>query len=171
MGIIDLFRPKWRHSDAEVRAEAVRALGSNQLDARVRRIAVKRLDDPRVLADIAARDPDEGIRELATGQLVATACADSAEAEGALARLTAAREIGEVARRAARGAVRAQAVARLGDGRILAEVVRRARAKAARAAAKERLPPEEKSAAPAATGPARAPDKTKRARLMQLAVS
>ena len=56
MGFTDLFRPKWKHSDPEVRAEAVRQLGDDQAallatiaksdaDARVRRIALKRIDD------------------------------------------------------------------------------------------------------------------------------
>lgn len=141
MSIIDFFRPKWRHSDVEVRAEAVRALGPHELaalvavaqkdkDARVRRIAVKRLDDPALLTDIAAHDPDESIRELAgdkaTTLLIAAACADSAEAPSALGRLSDERHLAEVARRAQRAEIRKQAVARMRDGRALLEVIRRA---------------------------------------------
>src|SRR5688572_7162173 len=79
MGLFDLFRPKWKHSDVDVRTEAVRNLGADDhetlvrvarddQDARVRRIAVKRIDDAAVLEDIAARDADAGIRELASGK-------------------------------------------------------------------------------------------------------
>jgi len=242
MGFIDLFRPKWRHSDIDVRAEAVRSLGADQFtalvqvaqkdkDARVRRIAVKRLDDPRLLADIAVHDPDEGIRELAgekaAGFLVQAALADSAGAERALAELRSDRDLVEVARRAAREPIRKQAVARITDGRSLLEVVRRAeihdvraaalaritdvtllaeiasteeskalalaalervtdaaalvhiaqvaKAKVARSAARDRLPKDPSPDAPAAKTAAaavpRAAEKTRRAKLMQLALA
>src|SRR5437016_3177437 len=102
MGFTDLFRPKWKHSDPEVRAEAVRQLGDDQAallatiaksdaDARVRRIALKRIDDADVLTDVAAHDPDEGMRKAAIEKaeevLLATAAAGDAGALEALARL------------------------------------------------------------------------------------
>ncbi|HEX8952187.1 MAG TPA: hypothetical protein VF945_10110, partial [Polyangia bacterium] len=76
MGFSDLFKPKWKHSNPEVRAEAVRALGDDEAallatiaksdaDARVRRIAVKRIVDADVLSEVAARDPDESLRKAA----------------------------------------------------------------------------------------------------------
>jgi hypothetical protein len=140
MGFIDLFRPKWRHSDSDVRAEAVRNLGADQLgalaqvaqkdkDARVRRIAVKRLDDPAVLTAIASSDPDESIRELAgekaSGLRVAAALVDGPSAERAVGELRADRDLAEVARRAARAEARRLAVARMNDAKALAEVVRK----------------------------------------------
>ena len=68
--MLDRLRPKWQHSDTEVRAEAVRKLGKEDSellsavaqsddDARVRRIAVKKLDDPKLLLKIGENDPDE----------------------------------------------------------------------------------------------------------------
>src|SRR5215510_14217571 len=150
MSLIDLFRPKWRHSDADVRAEAVRNLGGDQLqalvqvaqtdtDARVRRIAVKRLDDPKVLSEIASKDPDEGIRELAgekaAGLLVRAACGGSPQAEKALAALHGDRELAEVARKADKAWIRMKAVSRMKDARALLEVVRRAEGQDVRGAA------------------------------------
>jgi hypothetical protein len=137
MSFIDLFRPKWRHSDVDVRTEAVRNLGPEQVDvlvkvaredkdARVRRIAVKRLEDAAVLEDLAARDPDAGIRELAADKaadlLVTAAVAGQA---AALARLKRDRDLGEVVRRAGDAELRQQALARIGDEKILLEIVRR----------------------------------------------
>ena len=76
MSLLDRFRPKWQHSDTDVRAAAVRKLGKEDFDLlsavaqsdedpRVRRIAVKKLDDPRLLLKIGASDPDEGLRDCA----------------------------------------------------------------------------------------------------------
>ena len=48
MGIIDLFKPKWRHSDPAVRREAVEAL-----------------DNQSSLITVAKSDPDPAIRQLA----------------------------------------------------------------------------------------------------------
>ena len=64
MGILDLFRPKWKNSDPAVRAEAVRALFDEDVatlrkvairdtDSAVQRLAVKRLVDPVVLQEVA----------------------------------------------------------------------------------------------------------------------
>ena len=66
-------QPRWKHADPAVRAaavydlgpddgEALRALAREDADARVRRAAVKRIDDVGVLADIARTDPDEDVR-------------------------------------------------------------------------------------------------------------
>jgi hypothetical protein len=35
MSFIDLFRPKWRHSDVDIRTEAVRNLGPEQTETLV----------------------------------------------------------------------------------------------------------------------------------------
>ena len=76
MGIADLFRPKWKHSDAEVRATAVQKLGpeemealvaiaSNDDDPAVRRIAIKKIDDPEILAKLAQNDPERTLQRMA----------------------------------------------------------------------------------------------------------
>ena len=76
MGFTDFFKPKWKHSNPDVRAEAVRGLGDDQVtllaaiarsdaDARVRRLAVKRIVDADVLTHVAAHDPDESLRKAA----------------------------------------------------------------------------------------------------------
>ena len=64
MSLLNRLRPKWQNSDPDVRAEAVRQLGKDEVelltavaqgdtDPRVRRIAVKKLDSPRLLLEIA----------------------------------------------------------------------------------------------------------------------
>ena len=94
MGLADLFRPKWKHSDVEVRASAVRELGSTEtevlrgiattdVDAGVRRIAIKKLQDPMVLVEVARNEPDESLRQIASERanslLVARATSDGDE--------------------------------------------------------------------------------------------
>jgi hypothetical protein len=61
MALVDLFKPKWKHSDVTVRMNAVRSLdpsetttlaqiARNDSDEGVRRLAIRRLEDPDVLA-------------------------------------------------------------------------------------------------------------------------
>ncbi len=82
MGILEKLRPqpRWKHADPAVRAAAVYELGPDEADAlralaredaeaRVRRAAVARIDDPAVLADIARTDPDEDVRTEAIRNL------------------------------------------------------------------------------------------------------
>src|SRR5262249_52725620 len=143
MGFADLFRPKWKHSNPEVRAEAVRQLGDDQAallatiaradtDARVRRIALKRISDADVLSEVAAHDPDESLRKAATEKaeevLVAAANGGDARALEALARLGQPRVLAGVAHKAASAEIRARAVALIveaGDDKALAEVLKR----------------------------------------------
>ncbi len=142
MGFLDLFKPKWRHSDAQVRAEAVKQLAGDDAallkkivegdpDVRVRRIALKKIDDWALLGELAENDPDEGLRkdagDKAAELLVARAIADDeAKANEALARLKIARGLAEVARRASLPSVRQAALEKLDDAKSLAEVARRA---------------------------------------------
>src|SRR6478735_7598764 len=108
MGFADLFRPKWKHSNPEVRAEAVRQLGDDQAsllatiaksdaDARVRRIALMRIDD-------AAHDPDEGLRKAAIEKaeevLLSAAAGGETRALDALAKLKQPRLLAQVALKA-----------------------------------------------------------------------
>src|SRR5512141_1356061 len=95
MGLADLFRPKYRHSDVRVRTEAVRALSSDDVsiltqvaktdrDIGVRRIAMEKIDEADVLAEIASKETERSLRELAGGRAAelwaALACGDDAEA-------------------------------------------------------------------------------------------
>src|SRR5439155_27185424 len=119
MGIADLFRPKYRHSDVRVRTEAVRALTADDAailiqiarsdsDTGVRRLAIERITTAAVLAEIAAAEPERSLRDLAgvrAAQLwLSHACSGDADTAGtALA-----------------------GIIRLGDQRALVDVVVRA---------------------------------------------
>src|SRR5438094_9028696 len=97
MGIADLFRPKYRHSDVRVRTEAVKALTADDAatlvqiartdrDIGVRRIAIEKIDEADVLAELAAAETERSLRDYA-GERAAqlwqsTACGDEAEAAG-----------------------------------------------------------------------------------------
>jgi hypothetical protein len=139
--LLDPFRPRWRHSDADVRAEAVRELDKQDLpilqkiaqhdaDARVRRLAMRRIDDPQVLLHIADRDPEEALRKVAAERAEELLLKDAlgkdgeAAAASALSLLSRPRAIAEVARRAHFAAVRKTALARLTDQRLLADVAK-----------------------------------------------
>ncbi|HEY2749286.1 MAG TPA: DUF349 domain-containing protein [Polyangia bacterium] len=143
MGFTDLFKPKWKHSNPEVRAEAVRALGDdeptllatiarNDADARVRRLAVKRIVDADVLADVAAHDPDESLRKAAIEKaeevLVSAAVAGDARALEALGKLAHPRLLASVALKSPNAEVRARAVDHIldvADDKALADVVKK----------------------------------------------
>ncbi len=159
MGFVDLFRPKYRHSDVRVRLEAVRALTSDEADilatvARtdkdpgVRRVAIEKLDEAEVLAEIARRDADNALRGLASsraaGMWVSSACQDDDEqlAEAALQGLLSLgdqRALAEVANRAAIRAIRQQATDELKDPRALAELARATSSPEVRQAAVARI--------------------------------
>lgn len=145
MSLLDRLRPKWHHSDPDVRVEAVRQLGREEQellgavarhdeDARVRRAAVKKLDDGHVLLEIAERDAEPALRELAAeraeGALVAVAVADRpvAECTAALTRVTSTVRLATVAKTAVHTDVREAALARLTDQRTIGDVARTATA-------------------------------------------
>jgi hypothetical protein len=145
MGFSDLFKPKWKHSNPDVRAEAVRALSDDDAallasiarsdaDARVRRIAVKRIVDADVLSDVAAHDPDESLRkaaiEKAEDVLVSAAAAGDDHALEALAKLGHPRLLALVALTSPDGDVRVRAVEHIldvADDKALAEVVKKSK--------------------------------------------
>lgn len=75
---MDLFRPKWRHSDPPVRRDAVRQLQDplqlvevavHDADRDVRRAAIERPEDAEGLRAVALHDPEAGLREAALGKL------------------------------------------------------------------------------------------------------
>jgi len=145
MGFVDLFRrPKWKHSNAEVRATAVRELSPDQTDvlqgiaqddkdAGVRRVAIKKLEDPTILTLIAERDPDESLRQIASEKAstlligAATSEQDEQTCREALDQITDQRALAEVAKTAAQREIRMAAVERLTDEKALADVARGAR--------------------------------------------
>src|SRR5437667_315524 len=96
MDILDRLRPRWRRSDPEVRAAAVREMGFRDQarletlartdpDARVRRIAIKKLEDPERLDEVARGETDEDLRAFASERArqvrVAAASADGPVAD------------------------------------------------------------------------------------------
>jgi len=143
MGIADLFRPKYRHSDVRVRTEAVRALTNDDAailvqvartdrDIGVRRLAIEKIHEADVLADIAAAESERSLRDYA-GERAAelwqdTACGDDAEAAGGA--LTGIIKLGdqhplvEVVAHASLAAIRKRAFGELRDPRALAELAK-----------------------------------------------
>jgi hypothetical protein len=143
MTLLDRLRPRWQHSDPEVRAEAVRQLGNDDQvllgtvarqdeDVRVRRIAVKKLEDSQVLLEVAQGDPDESLRELAgerAGDILAVLAASPREmkvCQDALGRLTDPTHLAAVAITAFHSTIRQAAVSRVSDEKALGEVVKKA---------------------------------------------
>jgi hypothetical protein len=156
MDLLQRLRPKWRNPDPEVRAAAVRELGTEDQDVlgtvaredadpHVRRIAIKKLDRPELLLSIATDDREPPLRELAAERarevLVAIASRSGAigDAEAAVASLDDERSLVAVATGAAHESVRRAALARVSNDRALRDVVRHASDLAVRRAALERL--------------------------------
>jgi hypothetical protein len=142
MAFLDRLLPAWRHRDADVRAAAVRGLGSDAQDVlaslaradsdpRVRRIAVKKLDDPDLLLEIGHTDPDDDLRQLARARaeelLLERATADRpiADCLDALTGVTRPSHRVTIATRAAHRDVRRAALGTIADEPSLAEIARR----------------------------------------------
>ena len=144
MGIADLFRPKYRHSDVRVRTEAVRALTTDDAailvqvartdrDIGVRRIAIEKIDAADVLAELAFAETERSLRDLA-GERAAqlwtqAACADDGDrANTALAgivKLGDQHALVDVALKASTAAVRKKAFGELRDPKALADLAKR----------------------------------------------
>lgn len=156
MGFLDFFRPRWRHSEFEVRAQAVRDLPDDEQttlaevatkdpDPRVRRIAVKRLCDPTVLRQIADSDEDQQLRQTAAEKASQLLLDEALEADDghdplpAVAQLTDAKDLATVVKRTSRADVRDAALAKLSDGRALVDVALRAQEPGVRLAAVAKL--------------------------------
>src|SRR4051812_29624992 len=158
MGITDLFRPKYRHSDVRVRSEAVRALTADDAailvqiartdrDVAVRRLAIERISTADVLADIAAAEPERSLRDLAgerAAQLwVSQACsADADAAGGALAgiiKLGDQRSLVAIVVRGEVAAIRKRAFGELRDPRALSDLAKSDAAQDLRTAAVARI--------------------------------
>ena len=156
MSLLDRIRPKWQHSDPEVRLSAVRQLGKDDQellialaledqDARVRRSAIKRLDDPARLQEVSEQDPNEGLRELAAERArdilaeVALSHGDPAVCEEALANLSNPRHLASIAICASHRTIQESALGKLSDNKALADVVRKASVLALRKEALRKL--------------------------------
>ena len=141
MALTDLFRSKHRHSDPEVRAQAIReiedasllaAIAREDEEAAVRKLAIDRLADADALAAIAEADGDEAVREHArrrASQLWLARAAGGDPAVGrraveAVAKLGDQRALIELVKRSGPEAVRREALDRISDARSLADVVR-----------------------------------------------
>src|SRR5262245_60172031 len=153
MPLLDRFRsrPAWQSKDPEIRASAVRQLGSDQQelilaiaredeDPRVRRLAVRKLADVPALGAIAREDTDNGVRAEATEILERMAMDDEESAAlPALEALGDARHLVAAARSARHPSVRRAALARLSDARSLSAVARTSEDASIRQAALEAI--------------------------------
>jgi hypothetical protein len=143
MGILEKLRPqpRWKHPDPAVRAasifelgpddaDTIRALAREDVEARVRRAAVARLDDIEVLLDVARTDPDEDVRLEAVRGLAGLAAESDAgravEAVRALVALGRTKEVVVAARVHADPAVRRVVVDLVRDQKALGAISRHA---------------------------------------------
>jgi DNA repair protein SbcC/Rad50 len=157
MGILEKLRPlpRWKHADPAVRAasvydlgpdeaEALLALAREDAEARVRRAAVTRLDDPAVLGDIARTDPDEDVRAEAIRGLAGLAAETEEPAQAAavvrqLVALGRMKEVVVIARAGTTADVRAAVVDLVDDPKSLGSISRHAQDSATRLRALARL--------------------------------
>ncbi len=158
MGLVDLFRPKYRHSDVRVRTEAVRALTAEDAvileqiartdrDIGVRRIAIEKIETPDVLAALGDAETERSLRELinerAAELWISNACSSDADkANTALAGII---KLGDqhalvaVVVRAANPGIRKRAFGELRDPRALAQLAKSEAAQDLRIAAVARI--------------------------------
>ncbi len=129
-------QPRWKNPDPAVRIAAIaelddagelKAVAREDADPSVRRAAVRRLGDVAFLAVVAREDADERVREEAVAGLVEMATSGGPdEGASAVAGLSDARSLAQVAKSAAHAATRQAAIARLTDAHALGSVARQA---------------------------------------------
>ena len=158
MGLLDFFRPAWRHSNSDIRLDVVRGLTEDDdralaevvardADSRIRRLAVKKLRDLDLLADTAKRDSDGEVRENAASRCdsllrrAAMGTDDQALVEPveAVKRLQQPTTLMEVARDSRNPEARWAALGRLSDPKSLAQVAIKGKELPERLAAVSRL--------------------------------
>ena len=154
MSLIDRFRgqPEWQHEDPSVRVSAVgdleddaqdllTTIASDDADPGVRLAAVVRVSDPETVGRVLRSDTDGGVRAEAAAMLreMAVGDTDPERAALALAGLSEARDLGEVARTARLEAISGSALARLDDQKMISAVARRSAHPATRRDALARL--------------------------------
>ncbi len=144
MGFLDLFRPRWKHSDPAIRIDAVKSLTPEDVvelghvvrrdkDARVRRLALKKISDPALLEEVAEHDPDEALRRDAADKRselllsVALSAEDESASLDAVAHLSSSKVLVDVVCRSTFSAVQQAALERLRDEKLLADVVRKSK--------------------------------------------
>ena len=145
-------QPEWQDEDPSVRASAVddleddaqdllTAIAFEDADAGVRAAAVVRLSDPEALGRIVQTDQDAGVQAEAVAMLRAMAVneTDAERATVAVAGLSEARDLGEVARTARLEAASRSALERLEGQKTISGVARRSTHPAIRRAALARL--------------------------------
>ncbi len=158
MGIADLFRPKYRHSNVSVRTEAVKALTRDDAaileqiartdrDIGVRRIAIEKIDTAEVLAELATAESERSLRDLAGERAarlwISRACGDDVERAGAalggIVKLGDQHALVDVVVRSSTPAIRKRAFGELRDPRALAELAKSDAAQDLRTAAVARI--------------------------------
>lgn len=158
MGLADLFRPRYRHSDVNVRSEAVRGLSvddavilttiaKSDRDQSVRRIAIEKIETAEVLAEIAAAESDSGLRALARARAAerwrTVACGSDAEAAAhalsSIVKMGDQSTLVDIVARASHPAIKKRAMAELRDPRALAELAKSAAASEVRLDAISRI--------------------------------
>ena len=145
MALADLFRPKHKHSNSEVRAAAVAAMDEENVDilvdiakrdrdVAIRKAAIGKIEDPAILVQVAEAQDESNLRDYATGLAVkiwlaeAISSEDITLAKGSFnhaATHGGDKAIAEIAGQAKLAEVRGQALARLEDERALMQVVRK----------------------------------------------
>ncbi len=151
MGILDRLKPqpRWKHSDAVVRLQAIPELGDaialaalaeHDPDAEVRTAALAKVVDPVVLGRVTTADADRGVRDAAADRLLTlaldTSNPDAATAAGLLSDV---RRLSVIAKSTAGDGARGIALARLTDERALGSVARHAKVESTALAAAARL--------------------------------
>jgi hypothetical protein len=141
MALLEIFRskPRWLHSDPDVRAEAVRALGAGEqgvlagvartdTDARVRRLAARKLAGVEILAEIARTDADVTVRNEACEALQAAVMGEGEPdaLRSALDSIVEPKALASLAKAARLEPVRRAALTKLDDPKMLAQVAREA---------------------------------------------
>lgn len=155
MGLADLFRPKWKHSNADVRGAAVKQLSAEEVsalnfvvakdsDPAIRRMAIKKINDPDTLVDVSQNDPDESVRILAaeklSAMLVSKATGDDLDdAKLATENISDQKVLVEVAKQTPFEEIWRLAIASIDDEKLFAELARAASEKDLREAALENI--------------------------------
>jgi hypothetical protein len=151
MGFLDRLKPQppWKHSDPDVRLQAIpaladavvlAALAEHDPDARVRTAAIAKIADSVVLRRVVTSDTDPGVRDAAADRLLVLALdASNPEAATAAGLLSDVRRLSTIAKSTAAEPVREIALANLTDERGLGAVARQAKVERTALAAADRL--------------------------------
>lgn len=139
MSLLDRFRPDWKNSDAETRADAVRALGPSAVetltelartdpDAKVQSLAIRKLEDPDLLLELSKELDDASLKELAHERAASLLIdvangSDEGRAQAALDRLSRPVSLGKVAQGAELEDIRNQALGRIQDDETRLSVI------------------------------------------------